>query len=107
MLKKRSDFESDLDYKKYTRSHEFLANYDITGKTPEQIQIDMCIDEDWFPYVQKALPILLEQQRITAYHMHWEVEKLADADEEAVTYTPEQIADAEQRYRDRKSGSSS
>lgn len=70
MVKTRSDFDTEIDYKKYTRTVDFLATYRLTGKSVEQIVHDMCFPIEWTHYVKRALPILEKENNMTGFDMH-------------------------------------
>ncbi|RFA33847.1 hypothetical protein CAI16_13410 [Virgibacillus dokdonensis] len=51
MLKTRKDFNTEQEYKAYTKTSDFLLNYSWKGKTKEQIIHEMALPK----YEQKYL----------------------------------------------------
>ncbi|KMY54425.1 hypothetical protein AC623_11310 [Bacillus sp. FJAT-27231] len=82
MIKKRSDFNSEDDYIKYTRSSEFLSAYELNGKEAEEIHYDMRFPESWLPYVKKALPTLIKQGQFKGIDLYFLVDDLLMQEED-------------------------
>ncbi|MFD1705214.1 MULTISPECIES: hypothetical protein [Siminovitchia] len=81
-MKTRNDFSSKDAYLEYTRSLDFLKNYSIEGKTAKQIQEEMLIDEDLLHYVEKALEVLKEKNKMRGIDMIYLVDQYVIEDED-------------------------
>lgn len=82
MVKTRKDFQTEQEYKKYTRSVEFLESYSIEGKTIEELQVEMCFPKDWMHYIEQALAILKEKGEMQGMDLMYTVDHLVIEDED-------------------------
>lgn len=81
MLKTRADFDSQSDYKKYTRSPEFMHTYKVYGKTENEIQQEMCFPINWMHFLEAAVKFVLEDplaRDYTAFDMFELVDEIMD-----------------------------
>ncbi|MEK5501010.1 hypothetical protein [Bacillus sp. FSL M8-0168] len=103
MIKNKNDFPTEDQYIDYTRTYDFLNQYSIKGKSPKEIIADMALYEDWLPYVEKALPILLEREKTTGYDLRKKVDDLL-AREDEFDFTEEDIKAAEAEFARKRLG---
>lgn len=61
MLKTRSDFKTEDDYKAYAKTSEFLVNYSWEGKTREEIIFDMAMPDYEVRHLDEAMK-MMEQE---------------------------------------------
>ncbi len=72
MLKSRNEFATAAEYKRYTRSPEFMKTYKVFGKSATEIQQEMCFPENWMNFLEAAVKFVHEQpdgQSYTAFNM--------------------------------------
>ncbi|GIN75093.1 hypothetical protein ABC970_20240 [Bacillus licheniformis] len=103
MIKTRNDFPTESQYIEYTRTYDFLNQYCIKDKSPKEIIADMALYKDWLPYVEKALPILLERKKTTGYDLRKKVDDLL-AREDEFDFTEEDIKAAEKEFARKRLG---
>ncbi|MDF2556871.1 MAG: hypothetical protein K0R71_699 [Bacillales bacterium] len=81
MLKTRTDFASQSDYKKYTRSSEFMHTYKVYGKTAAEIQQDMCFPCNWMHFLEAAVKFVNDNpaaREYTAFDMFELVDEIME-----------------------------
>lgn len=61
LLKTRSDFQTEDDYRAYTKTSGFLLHYNWKGKTKEQIIYDMALPEYEVKHLDRALKLMEAQ----------------------------------------------
>lgn len=81
MLKTRTDFTSQSDYKKYTRSSKFMHTYKVYGKTAIEIQKEMCFPVNWMHFLEAAVKFVKENpvaREYTAFDMFELVDEIME-----------------------------
>ena len=81
MLKTRTDFTSQSEYKKYTRSPEFMHTYKVYGKTAIEIQEEMCFPANWIHFLEAAVKFVKENpaaREYTAFDMFELVDEIME-----------------------------
>lgn len=81
MLKTRNDFTSQAEYKKYTRSTEFMHTYKVYGKSAADIQSEMCFPINWMEFLEAATKFVNEnptRKEYTAYDMFELVDEIME-----------------------------
>lgn len=69
MLKTRADFNSEDEYKAYTKTSDFLINYIWKGKSREEIIHDMALPDYEQKHLDKALEYCEKREEYTGIEL--------------------------------------
>lgn len=66
LLKTRDDFQTEDEYRAYTKTSDFLLKYSWKGKTREQIIFDMALPDYEIKQLDQAMEIMKRQDNYLA-----------------------------------------
>lgn len=84
MLKTRKDFQNDFDYKKYTRTLDFLEKYSWRQKELEKVAADMAYEsgELEYKYLSQAMKELSQEEKYSGFDLDSKIVRLIEMNED-------------------------
>ena len=84
MLKTRKNFQDDFDYKKYTRTLDFLEKYSWKQKGPIEVATDMAYEQDdlEYKYLPQAMKELSLERKYSGFDLDSKIVRFIEMNED-------------------------
>ncbi|WP_121639540.1 hypothetical protein [Virgibacillus sp. Bac330] len=91
MLKTRNDFNTEQEYRAYTKTSDFLLNYSWKGKTKEQVIYEMALPDYEQDYLEEAMEKLTKKDEFSGMALDNFILRRLDEDEEEEEFDPDEV----------------
>ncbi|MBO3796470.1 hypothetical protein ACTOS9_21785 (plasmid) [Bacillus subtilis] len=82
MVLKRNDFQTEKEYKKYTKTSEFLLNYSWEGKSEKEVIHEMALPLEEQVYLSEAMEQLKKENDFSGMSLDRYILKKLDESEQ-------------------------
>lgn len=91
MVKKRTDFSSEDEYRKYTKTSDFLLAYSWEGKSKKEIINEMALPDFEQEYLDEAMDFLKKKKDFSGMSLDRYILQRLDEDEEPDEFNPDDV----------------